>query len=685
MGRKPNRVTLFKPIFYRIKKIITHEVDVGTLLGGSAGHQVEDIENEDISSAGRQAEDILENETTTQHSFKQQSFVHQNSQDHVRSMTSFDQVENKDDSNKSINSSSSQSCQPASISDGSDSLQDHGVAKTTEEDHLCSANEIMTISVSPENNSSDHDDYEISGGSMSYMLLQQKNDWLQGSLIRPSSENASFQENLIAANASGEHKESPDVISIKSSGKVLPVVYDIDDENRSPIQLYTLNQVISLRKASFIFKDKTEYIRTQVPKELLCQGVYKKNTVSFEAFASTFWQSKLMNDPSPFNNGRSLELAQAIFDPNVNVTELLGVDFEDRCLMPSKSEGTFSIYPEDLGKGANNRSLRGLVEAKDMRGLQTGHWASTQVQDAMGHVCVSLRKVLCGKSDTCALPSELFSLGNRTCEILPSITVPVLRHLNFNEEATIGDAKEKMKVLAYDLGVVPMALPGRKFEIPEDTRYLVCAFMRPNWIVGGEKHAAFIKVDLEEKSMIAFDSLKWSMEECVTSMQYYIHQYSLRNRLLRYSPEGATDTIPSWTIYDISKESLTQHNGIDCTLWSVWMMWSHCLDISPTVFLTPVFEIKNCQGAAFGWSGCGLINNDVRSMKNTDSWGTQHTFMDRFRLIVAYFLSHLEGGDDRLGVPSVDKIMEDFRKATINYTQDSTSVCLMNRPFFNIN
>jgi hypothetical protein len=103
------------------------------------------------------------------------------------------------------------------------------------------------------------------------------------------------------------------------------------------------------------------------------------------------------------------------------------------------------------------------------------------------------------------------------------------------------------------------------------------------------------------------------------------------------------------------------------------------------VFLTPVFEIKNCEGAAFGWSGCGLINNDVRSMKNTDSWGTQHTFMDRFRLIVAYFLSHLEGGDDRLGVPSVDKIMEDFRKATINYTQDSTSVCLMNRPFFNIN
>jgi hypothetical protein len=279
----------------------------------------------------------------------------------------------------------------------------------------------------------------------------------------------------------------------------------------------------------------------------------------------------------------------------------------------------------------------------------------------------------------------MFSLGNRTCErILPSTTVPALRQLNFNEKATIGDAKEKMKVLAYDLGVAPFGLPGRNFDIPEDTRYLVCAFMRPNWIAGGEQHAAFIKVDLEEKNMIAYDSLKWSMEECITAMQYYIHQYSLRNRLLRYSPEGATDTIPCWTIYDICKESLEQHNGIDCTLWSIWMLWSHCLDISPTVFLTPVFDIKYCGGAAFGWSGCGLINNDVRSMKNTDTWGTQHTFMDRFRLIVAYLLSHLEGGDDRLGVPSVDKIMADFRNATIDYTQKSATVCLTNRPLLMI-
>jgi hypothetical protein len=60
-------------------------------------------------------------------------------------------------------------------------------------------------------------------------------------------------------------------------------------------------------------------------------------------------------------------------------------------------------------------------------------------------------------------------------------------------------------------------------------------------------------------------------------------------------------------------------------------------------------------------------------MLNADAWGTQHTFMNRWRLIVAYLLSHLVGGEDKLGVPSVDKIVADFQNAKLDSNVEESS------------
>jgi hypothetical protein len=253
----------------------------------------------------------------------------------------------------------------------------------------------------------------------------------------------------------------------------------------------------------------------------------------------------------------------------------------------------------------------------------------------------------------------------RTAEILPQTSLPVSKSIRFSE--SIKEKKEEMKVLDFDK-VCLDNYPTKKVVIDPDARFLVCAFMRPDWTGTGEKHAAFINVDLDTKSMIAYDSLRWGMEDCITAMQMYIHQYAMRNSLPRYFSGEGVPCIPQWTIYDISKQSLKQHNGIDCTMWSVWMMFCHYLEIPPTVFLTPEYDIKHCRGAAWGWSGCGCINNDVSSMKNAASYGSQHTFMDRWRLIVAYLLSHLEGGEDGLGAPSIHKIVAAFKAASIAST-----------------
>jgi hypothetical protein len=413
----------------------------------------------------------------------------------------------------------------------------------------------------------------------------------------------------------------------------------LDDDLESPVLLYQANQVISLRKATHAFLPHTE--KALVPKELPLMGIFKTPTSSFEEFSSKYWSNRSFFIAG---NEESYAFVKEVFKTNIDVKKLLGQDFGQRFLQPD-GNGSGIIYEDDL-KG----SVRRHLTAGDFRGLCNGELCSSQIQEICGRVFMAFRKELYNKNDMFPLPPDSLLKSNLSFDILP--------------ESTRMDQIKAIQVSKMNCSNKPGV---EDVIIPYDTRHLVCSFMRPDWTGVGTGHAAFLSADLIEHKIVSYDPLRFDMTECITALQTYILQYSMRGSpSLQYAVSEDT----KWTVYDINKESLKQSNGVDCVMWSTYVMFCRFVDIPANVYLIPKCDLRYCPGASWGWSGCGLVNEDVSTMMNHEAHGAQEPFIDRWRLFLAYILSHVTVGSDNVSlvVPSLAQIVTDFKNAAISAT-----------------
>jgi hypothetical protein len=458
--------------------------------------------------------------------------------------------------------------------------------------------------------------------------------WLSGRLVTPSNYDSSSYET-----ASSSSSNSSSIQPFKTTTN-REIVF-LDDDLESPVLLYQANQVISLRKATHAFLPHTVIVRekTLVPKELPLLGIFKHPSSSFEDFSSKYW-SKRSNFIA--GNEKSYAFVKEVFKSNIDVEKLLGQDFEQRFLQPNR-DGSCVIYGDDC-KG----SVRRHLSAMDFRGLLNGELCSSQIQEICGLVFMEFRKELYNKNDMFALPPDSFFKSNLSFDILPV--------------STLMDQIKAIQVSKMNCGNIPGV---EDVIIPYDTRHLVCSFMRPDWTGVGTGHAAFLSADLIEHSIVSYDPLRLDMDECVTAFQTYILQYSMRGSpSLQYAVSKDT----KWTVYDLNKVSLKQNNGVDCVMWSTYVMFCRFVDIPANVYLIPKCDLRYCIGEAWGWSGCGLVNEDVNTMKNNEAHGDQEPFIDRWRLFLAYILSHVTVGPDNVSlvVPSLAQIVTDFKNAAMS-------------------
>jgi hypothetical protein len=255
------------------------------------------------------------------------------------------------------------------------------------------------------------------------------------------------------------------------------------------------------------------------------------------------------------------------------------------------------------------------------------------------------------ENDVFQLPPEMIS---RTC-------VKYQLDVGSGELVTASTQITKLKVINFNF-LHSFNNPNREVIIPEDAKILTCALMRPSWDGYTEEHAGFISIDLVKQSITAFDSLQSGLKEVVTTVQMFLLQYTMRHKL-KYLP--ASDLDFTWTVYDVSSESLNQGNGFDCVMWSLYCMFCSFLEVPIQGYLLPTPDFKV---GAFGFCGSGMLNTDVLAIKNgnLDSYGDFGAFMDRWRLFTSYLLSNLSvDGGYNMKAPTVKDVMEAFDRATV--------------------
>jgi hypothetical protein len=465
---------------------------------------------------------------------------------------------------------------------------------------------------------------------------------------------------------------SPEVVIEDAKVPFLRRTIDIDDVISEPVLLYSYGQGISLKKAKHFFppsQSSDEFDNSL--SWLYLRSVDKSPNSLLEGFRNRFWN--LLNGSIP---QKTTVLLQSIFDNNVNVTQLLGEGFEENFLLPPSPADAIPKYAVDLDikrKESTNelRSVRACMCPNDFIGLQNGKMTSSTVQYVSGKVAEKISADLLGDevvSVTHIVPPDTFLKHMFTVDILSDGDSVRLRNCANRYETC-----ETMKILDFSCVYEHNMTKGDEINIAPNVRYLVCAFQKPDWYGNGVGHAAFIKADLKERLILGFDSLHEDLKDCFTAMEMFIHQYSLRHQLLNYDAasygdrKNAGDGRGYWKVLNISmKPSIKQMNYTDCTMWSILLVFYHFLDIPHWVYMLPEVDKKSpLEGAVHGWSGVGLNNRDVTLFKNPDGYPTLDAFMDRFRLFVTYLLSHLKGGEDRLGAPSVEEIVSAYRNAAI--------------------
>jgi hypothetical protein len=401
------------------------------------------------------------------------------------------------------------------------------------------------------------------------------------------------------------------------------------------VLLYKTNEVISKRKASLAFKSTTSFIDKPI-----VEWMYKDPRHTFVFNAAKYWSSA--GDQSTH---LAVDFMKDIFNRNVDVKTLLGEDYEDLFIHPKLSANQL-IY-EDAGKGSLLRQLTVM----DMRALCPKALGSSRIIEVCGQIFMDLRKEVYKNTaahDIFPLPPDSFYKALLTYDILTP------HH---------GDSSKCDQIKAIQVSKMNCTnKPGvEDVVIPHGTRHVVCPFMRADWSGVGSGHAAYLAADLKDHTIVSYDSNQEDMSDYVTALQFYLLQYSMRgDPALEYSVTADTE----WTVCDVSKHSFTQ-SGSDCVYWSLYMMFCHFMGIKTRPYFIPTCKLKYCSGASWGWSGCGLINDDVSTMSNNLAHGEQVQFIDRWRLILAYLVSRLSLGTDNVSliVPSLRQISADFEKA----------------------
>jgi hypothetical protein len=531
---------------------------------------------------------------------------------------------------------------------------------SVDEDEISSAEVVFHADdVASIADSSSTDDYEIHSKK-----IPTTRTWLKGRLCPPFS--SILEPGKITREKLTKKKHPALVDKSSASPDLSPVGFrkatllDIDDDFNTPIIAYASGQGVTFDKAIHFFRTRTtiDYKGNNECANIL--EVRKTSADSVQSFADKFWNAVSDNDG---DTHAAVPFLKELFDPNLNVTKLLGDDFEANFLVSSSTySGTVSFYEADLSMPRANstkgiRSVRAALSVNDFEGLQNNRLSSSCVQYVSGKVFEKLTEELfkdVHQQDTYQIPSEALLHSMRTYNIIDEAEQTAFQP----KKQTVTDKR----VLEFGQ-FVEHNTSSQLVQIPEDVKYLVCSFQKPDWYGAGNGHAAFLRVNLEDKSIIGYDSLHFSLDECYVALQMFIYQYALRHPLKHFDPNSDFH----WIISDVSEESLKQVGNTDCTMWSIYMMFCHYFSLVPRVYLLPETDGKYpLEGAKLQWSGCGLMNQDVTVFKNPEGYGTQGAFMDRFRLIIAYLLSHLSKGDNAgLGVPPLDKIIFDFQDATI--------------------
>jgi hypothetical protein len=428
---------------------------------------------------------------------------------------------------------------------------------------------------------------------------------------------------------------------------------DIDDDSKADVICYGPQQAISYTKASFIFSRRTHWIDTSTPESLHALGIHRFVNEAIDKYENRYYSLRSF----PAVPTSVIDFLKAIFSRNVDVKNLLGDDYETRFLHPGEVGKAVVIYPIDSTVPKSDRrgngSLNALINAKTMSSLQNRVFAESCVLGVAGPIFQQFRAQLYGtklENDVFQLPPEMFS---RTC---------VKYQLDGGSgEATASTKLTKLKVLNFNF-LHSFNNPNMEVVIPEDAKVLTCALMRPSWDGYTEEHAGFISINLVNQSITAFDSLQSGLKEVVTTVQMFLLQYTMRHKL-KYLP--ASDLDFTWTVYDVSSESLNQGNGCDCVMWSLYCMFCSFLEVPIQGYLLPTPDFKV---GAFGFCGSGMLNTDVLAIKNgnLDSYGDFGAFMDRWRLFTSYLLSNLSvDGGYNMKAPTVKDVMEAFDRATV--------------------
>jgi hypothetical protein len=479
--------------------------------------------------------------------------------------------------------------------------------------------------------------------------MVQRISWKKG--IQCSQEENRYSGTYIKPTTATDKEDSP--IS-PFGGKAVGTI-DIDDDLNADVICYGTQQAISYAKALSIFTERTKWIKSGTPVEWHALGIPRAFNEPMDKFENRYYSQRTL----PSVTTSVVDFLKNIFSRNVDVKVLLGDDYETRFLHLDEAKDTL-IYPRDptipkSDRFGKNGSLTGLLNASTMRSLQNGQFAEATVLAVAGPIFQQFRAQLYGctraGNDVFQLPPEMFS---KTCVTYNLVT-------DRFGKATASSNVPQLKVLNYNF-LHSNNNSNMEVVIPEDAKVLDCALMRPNWDGYTEEHAGFIRVDLESQTIMTFDSMQKGLKEIVTTVQMFLLQYTMHHKL-KYLP--ASDVDFTWTVYDVSSESLSQGNGCDCVMWSLYCLFCSYLEIPIQGYLlsTPDFT-----KGAFGFCGVGMLNTDVLALKNAniDSHGDFGAFMDRWRLIISYLLSNLsvDGGYNMIA-PTFKEVMEAFDSATV--------------------